>query len=59
LSTSIANFLILVLTALTAELETAKKALSEEKIARLAANQSLAEEKGRSAIRRSVSLGFR
>jgi hypothetical protein len=45
LSASFANFIILVLVALTAELEAAKKALSEEKIARLAVDQSLALEK--------------
>jgi hypothetical protein len=45
LSTSVANFLILVLAALTAELEIAKKALAEEKAFRLAADKSLAEEK--------------
>jgi hypothetical protein len=51
LSSSVAKFLILVLVALITELETAKKALAEEKTARLVADQSFAEEK---AARRSV-----
>jgi hypothetical protein len=38
LSTSVANFIILVLASLTTELETTKKALSEEKTAQLAAD---------------------
>jgi hypothetical protein len=45
LSTSVANFLILVLAALTAELEIAKKALDEEKASQLAIDKSFAEEK--------------
>jgi hypothetical protein len=36
LSTSVGNFIILVLAALTTELETAKKSLSEEKNVQLA-----------------------
>jgi hypothetical protein len=44
LSTSVADFIILVLAALTTELETAKKSLFEEKNVQLVADQSLAEE---------------
>jgi hypothetical protein len=55
MSTSIANFLILVLAALTAESKIAKKALVEEKTARLATDKSLAEEK---AARWSVDQSF-
>jgi hypothetical protein len=44
LSTSVADFIILVLAALTTELETAKKSLFEDKNVQLVADQSLAEE---------------
>jgi hypothetical protein len=47
---SFVNFLILVLVALAARLEAAEKALSEERAARLATNQSLAEEKAAQQI---------
>jgi Zn-dependent membrane protease YugP len=40
-----ADFIIFVLVALMVELDAVKKALSEEKIARLVIDQSLAEEK--------------
>jgi hypothetical protein len=42
---SFTDFLILVLIALADRLEVAKKALSKERVARLATDQSLAEEK--------------
>jgi hypothetical protein len=42
---SFADFLILVLVALAAHLEASEKALSKERVARLAIDQSLAEEK--------------
>jgi hypothetical protein len=42
---SFADLLCLVFVALTAQLEEAEKALSEERVARLTADQSLAEEK--------------
>jgi hypothetical protein len=44
LSTSVVNFIILVLTAIIAELETSKKALAKERSARLVADRSLAEQ---------------
>jgi hypothetical protein len=47
---SFADVLIFVLVALTARLEAAEKALSEETVAQLAANQPLAEEKAAQQI---------